>query len=56
MMPGTRRVRRGQDADREVGLRLIGRVWQTFARPYRSRLLLLIALIGLMAVMGLGYV
>ena len=46
MMPGTRRVRRGQDADREVGLRLIGRVWQTFARPYRSRLLLLIALIA----------
>ena len=49
MMPGTGRVRRGLDGPREVGLRsgLIGRVWRTFARPYRSRLLLLIGLISL---------
>lgn len=48
MLPGTSRVRRGQDADRNVGLRsgLIGRVWRTFARPYRSRLLWLLVLIA----------
>ncbi|MGI9017729.1 MAG: ABC transporter ATP-binding protein [Euzebya sp.] len=49
MMPGTSRVRRGQDGDRSIGLRsgLIGRVWRTFAKPYRGRLILLIVLIAM---------
>ena len=51
MMPGTRQVRRGQEADRDVGLGLIARVWRTFARPYRARLVLLIVLISLASVL-----
>ena len=51
MMPGTRQVRRGQEADRDVGLGLIARVWRTFARPYRTRLVLLIVLISLASVL-----
>ena len=48
MSPGIGRVLRGQDGDRQVNLRsgLVGRVWRSFARPYRKRLLLLIALIA----------
>ena len=48
MMPGTRNVRRGLDGNREVGLRsgLIGRVWSSFAKPYRGKLILLIGLIS----------
>lgn len=51
MLPGTSRVRGGQDGDRDVGLRsgLIGRVWRTFAKPYRKRLLLLLLLIAITA-------
>ncbi|CAN5759361.1 ABC transporter ATP-binding protein [soil metagenome] len=51
MLPGTSRVRRGQNGDREVGLRsgLIGRVWRSFAKPYRKRLTLLLVLIAVTA-------
>ena len=48
MSPGVGHVLRGQDGDRHVDLRsgLIGRVWRSFARPYRKRLVLLIILIA----------
>ncbi len=48
MSPGTGRARRGFDDDRDVSLRsgLIGRVWTTFAKPYRGRLILLLLLIA----------
>ena len=48
MLPGTGLVRRGQVDGRRTRLPkgLIGRVWRSFARPYRWRLVGLLAAIG----------
>jgi ATP-binding cassette, subfamily B, bacterial len=48
MSPGTRAVREGLDVGRgqRVQKGLIGRVWRTFAKPYRGRLMGLIAVIS----------
>ncbi|CAN5453506.1 ABC transporter ATP-binding protein [soil metagenome] len=49
MMPGVHRVRGGLEPGAQPTLRsgLIGRVWRTFARPYRGRLVMLIVLISI---------
>ncbi|CAN5575530.1 ABC transporter ATP-binding protein [soil metagenome] len=51
MLPGTGRVRRGQEMaeGKKLPKGLIKRVWQTFARPYRVRLVLLVVTITIAA-------
>ena len=46
MLPGTGLVRRGQSTGGRLPKGLIGRVWRSFARPYRARLVALLAAIG----------
>ncbi|HUG85155.1 MAG TPA: ABC transporter ATP-binding protein [Euzebya sp.] len=53
MGPGTWRMHGGHDLPDDLTLRsgLIGRVWRSFARPYRGRLILLITLITVASVL-----
>jgi ATP-binding cassette, subfamily B, bacterial len=49
MSPGTRLIRQGADGldgKRQLPKGLVGRVWREFARPYRARLMLLVAIIA----------
>ncbi len=53
MNPGTRAVKRGHDQNsKPLPKGLIKRVWRTFARPYRGRLILLVILISLTAALS----